>query len=132
MIYSCNRMLHRYEDKRSESHGPITTRENISIIQLPFHLIPRFLKQDQMVSLDNLKRLGLIQFKDLQLSEPSKYKFAKVYIIYIKNSQKEFNTLAKNGADPDYIHIHRKCFGLTATGIRFCNTCIADANTMEI
>ena len=106
-------------------------QEKTSPYTVTFPLDSQVSEQDQMVSLDNLNRLGLIQFKDLQLSGPSKYKFAKSTSLY-KDSQKEFDTLAKNGADPDYIHIHRKCFGLTATGIRFCNTCIADANTIEI
>ncbi len=87
-------MLYRYEDKRTESHGPSTTRET-SPYTVTFPLDSQVSEQDQMVSLDNLNRLGLIQFKDLQLSGPSKYKFAKSTSLYKDSQRKEFDTLAK-------------------------------------
>lgn len=105
--------------------------EKSSPYTVTFQLNPQIPEDEQIISLDNLHRLGIIVFNNVSLAGNSKYEFAKNTKLY-QDSQEEFNKLKAQGESPDHILIKRKCLHLTAMGTTFCNICILDSNAEKI
>lgn len=77
------------------------------------------------VSLENLKRLGLITFSNITLEDSSLYDFVKTSKMYSIVSS-DFDSLKGTDEEPDYIAIDKSCFYLTDLGELFCSICIND------
>lgn len=82
------------------------------------------LSEEQIqVSVDNLKRLGLITLSDFSLSENNKYAFVKNTSLYSR-FQQEFERLNQIENTAERISIDQKILSLTSIGELFCNICI--------
>lgn len=84
-----------------------------------------FSRQQVRVSMDNLKRLGLIEFANIELSDTSKYDYIYETEAY-KEIQQLYERLKSTDEVPDYIKISKKVFSLSSYGVEFCNICLID------
>lgn len=80
------------------------------------------------VSLENLKRLGLIAFSDIILENNSLYDFVKTSHMYSIVSS-DFESLKGTDEEPEYIDICKSCYYLSDFGELFCSICIDDFNS---
>lgn len=94
--------------------------------------IPNIPEEQILVSVDNLKRLGLITLFEYSLSDANAYDFVKHSHLY-QEVQKDFNELTQidlaNEANPskhiaDSISVKKRILSLTPTGNAFCGICI--------
>lgn len=94
--------------------------------------IPNIPEEQILVSVDNLKRLGLITLFEYSLSDANAYDFVKHSRLY-QEVQKDFNKLTQiylaNEVNPpkhiaDSISVKKRILSLTPTGNAFCDICI--------
>lgn len=79
------------------------------------------------ISIDNLKRLGLITFDNIALYKNSAYEFTKHSELYASMND-EFNKLNALEHTADYIRTYQMCLSLSPIGKSFCNICIEGFN----
>ena len=75
------------------------------------------------VSIDNLKRLGLITLSDFSLSDSNKYDFVKNTSLYSR-FQQELEKLNQADNVAEKISVDQKTLSLTSIGKLFCDICI--------
>lgn len=75
------------------------------------------------ISIDNLKRLGLIAFEDFCIADGSQYEFVKSSNDYAE-MLKAFESLKGTENEPERINVERSCFHLSPLGKSFKQICI--------
>ncbi len=100
--------------------------EEHSFLELAFDIqLPNLSEQQIRISIDNLKRLGLISLLDFSLSGESAYAFAKSTELYSKVKD-EFAKLNQSETLAETITTKEKALSLTPIGELFCKICILD------
>lgn len=91
-----------------------------------FDIHPLSLSEEEIrISIDNLKRLGLVFLNDFVLSGDSTYDFVKHSELYSLIS-KELAEVTTNGQNTGYIHIYKMCLSLSPMGKLFCDICLSE------
>ena len=75
------------------------------------------------VSIDNLKRLGLVLLSEIELSGLSTYDYVQQSVLY-SEMKNEFTLLNQSEDVADSIHTHKLCLTLSPIGKLFCEVCI--------
>lgn len=89
------------------------------------------LSEEQIsISVDNLHRLGIIDFFDIKLSDSSLYNFATESKLY-REVHDLYEKMKTTNEYPDYIDTQKTCATLTLFGNAFGKICILDIESNE-